>query len=273
MRQMSLFLALFPLFGTMAQAKPTQRPARTPEIVAPGPNGILDRPLARNGVEGTIKIKKMGQSLFIAELIIPGSKASNATTVCNVAMPGLPLTLRPVSNPAGLVRYQADFKGCPFTLDVLNGAALVSAETCEIQASTCRIDPTGLWGPSATKIDANETFKRERDRERAEAAARSMFSKLLHVIKDPARVREIARDQANFPERRAQICADYDGEQQTGFCSTRISEARAFALSSEFAKAEAEFEATEKEKTAKRAAAAARKKTAQQKKQAAKRSH
>ena len=148
-----------------------------------------------------------------------------------------PLPATPAGRPAGAIRYTLSVPACAFTIDILDGAVLLTRPepTCDFTAADCRVSPAGLWGPRAADITPKRAKDLERERVRLEATMRANFHALLRKAgKDRTAVKAIAKDQAAFSSEREMTCRDYAQETVHGFCSTQITQARALALMAQF---------------------------------------
>ena len=88
-----------------------------------------------------------------------------------------------------------------------------------------------FWGPGAAAINAAEMQNILKARTSAEKNALANYRALIaQAGKDRQKVRAIAADQASFSSKRSELCYDYDREDVHGFCSARLTEARAVAL-------------------------------------------
>jgi hypothetical protein len=78
-------------------------------------------------------------------------------------------------------RYEVNIPACPFFLEVLDGAVLVtrSPRACEFTEVHCQVDPSGLWGPPGNSISPDQAKQFERERGRAESDMRANFRALL----------------------------------------------------------------------------------------------
>ncbi len=136
---------------------------------------------------------------------------------------------------------------------MLDGAALAVGDppSCDFEQQNCHVDTSGLWGQQPGALGPDKVKELERARARADAAVRTDFKLLLTTTKDRAAITSYAREQAGFSSAREEICRDYVGESRHGFCSTRVTEARAATLSSKF-DIEAAHKAARKKKRAAR---------------------
>lgn len=212
--------------------------ARPVVIAPPGEDTIAGHPLSRDGNQGDMEIGRSGDALSLTKLSLPGEKLSKPGQACSVDAPlPAPLALVDGGRPAGTLRFSVPLAGCPFNIDILDGAALVTSPslTCDFPAADCRVSPGGLWGPRAADITPKRAKDLERERVRLETDMRANFRALIRKAgKDQAAVKAIARDQAAFSSEREMTCRDYDGETAHGFCSTQITQARALALLAQF---------------------------------------
>ncbi|MGO9672821.1 MAG: hypothetical protein ACLPSF_01390 [Methylocella sp.] len=224
--------------GATTPAKPPPSIAAKPKPAAPRPPGddsIVDRDLSRNGSEGLIRFRRApGAGIEITSLSLAGEEITHPGEACRLdIVAGGPIEAKANGKPKGLVRYDVGIEACPFSLDVLDGAVLVTRaeKTCDFAAADCRVDPTGLWGPAASAIDDKQVKQFERARGGAEATMRANFRALLASAgKDKAAVKAIAGEQAGFSSEREVICRNYASEDVHGFCALRLTQARAFAL-------------------------------------------
>jgi hypothetical protein len=205
----------------------------------PSEETILGHELSRDGIAGTIAFQRgSGNGLEIARLLIAGEKISHPGEQCQVEVAaGAPIQARFAGRPNGVSRYEAEIETCPFSLDVLEGAVLVTRtpKTCDFQAADCRVDSAGLWGPPGNAIGPDQTKQLERERGRVESAMLAKFHALLtSADKDKEAIKQIASEQAGFSSEREVICRNYLREDIHGFCGLRITEARALALQAAF---------------------------------------
>ncbi len=214
---------------------PGGAPAPKPVVTrAPSPESIVGHELLRNGASGIMAVAKAGAGLQISHIAFSGYLISRPAEVCKVDVDGGAIDLTPAPRHEGLLSFDAALTACPFSLDVLEGAALVRGQTCDFVAADCRVDPAGLWGPPPAAIGPAEDKLIEHMRTQSESEARASFRELLVEHKqDRARIKDIAREQASFSSIREEICRDYAGEDRHGFCAARITMAHAVALSAE----------------------------------------
>ncbi len=204
----------------------------------PGEDTIAGHALSLDGRRGTMGFAKSGSDLTLTALTLDGDKISKPNQGCtvNVAL-AKPLVVTPAGRPAGAIRYDVPVAACPFTVDVLEGAVLVSRPggACSFAAADCSVTPTGLWGPPAADIPPARIKDLERQRARIEVTMRANFRSVLKKAgKDRQAVKAIAGEQAAFSSDREVTCRDYQGEAVHGFCSTQVTEARALALVAKF---------------------------------------
>ena len=234
------------------QASPStaKETAPNPTGVAPGqpkPAGlkppseetIFGQELSRDGFAGIIAFRRgSGKELEIARLSIAGEGISHPGEQCQVeVVAGTPIQTRFAGRPNGVSRYEVEIETCPFSLDVLEGAVLVTrtSQTCDFRAADCRVDPAGLWGPAGNAIGLDQTTQLERERGRVDSAMLAKFHALLTSAgKDKEAIKQIASEQAGFSSEREVICRNYLREDIHGFCALRITQARALALQSAF---------------------------------------
>ncbi len=210
-------------------------------VRAPEEAGLLGRDLFLNGAQGRMRLERRGQEIVITHLKLAGERMSRRGETCEVEFTEGPFRLKPQRRHEGLRRYEAAIAVCPFTLDVLSGAAQASlagayassplAGVCEFKAADCKAAVAGVWGPLGARIGEAEIAQIERARGAAERNAQANYRALVAAAgKDRDKVRVIAAEQAGFSSKRAERCGDYEGEERHGFCASRITEAWAVAL-------------------------------------------
>lgn len=223
-----------------SDAAKSDHPAGGPAKLKPAADAaIVGRDLLRNGSTGLIAFQRgSGKGLEVARLVLAGEAISRPSEECRVeVVAAAPIEARFVGQPNGVLRYDVDVEACPFSLEVLDGAVIVSRAqgSCDFAAADCRADPTGFWGPAADSIDAGQIKQLERARGQAEANMRANFRVLLKSAgKDKAAIKKIAGEQAGFSSQREMTCRNYLREDVHGFCALRVTQARALALQAEF---------------------------------------
>lgn len=220
-------------------ASPVAPAAARPVVIKPpSEETILGQSLSRDGRSGTMTFDKAGTDLALSKLKLDGDKISKPQEGCSIDVSiTTPIISTPAGRPAGTLRFDIPLEACPFTIDVLDGAVLVSRAdpSCDFTAADCRVTPGGLWGPHAIDISPARAADLEHQRVRIETTMRANFRALIKKAgKDRIAVKEIARDQAAFSSQREMTCRDYDQESVHGFCSTQITEARALELLAKF---------------------------------------
>jgi hypothetical protein len=201
----------------------------------PSEETIVGHELSRDGFAGIIAFQRgSGNGLEIARLLIAGEEISHPGDQCQVeVVAGTPIQTRFAGRPNGVSRYEVEIETCPFSLDVLEGAVLVTRtpKTCDFPAADCRANPAGLWGPPGSTIGPDQIKQLERERGRVESAMLAKFHALLKSAgKDKEAIKQIASEQAGFSSEREVICRNYLREDIHGFCGLRITQARALAL-------------------------------------------
>jgi hypothetical protein len=199
---------------------------------------IFGQELSRDGFAGIIAFRRgSGKGLEITRLLIGGEEISHPGKQCQVEVEGTPIQTRFAGRPNGASRYEVEIETCPFSLDVLEGAVLVTRtpQTCDFRAADCRVDPAGLWGPPGNAIGPDQTKQLERERGRIDSAMLAKFHALLTSAgKDKEAIKQIASEQAGFSSDREVICRNYLREDTHGFCALRVTQARALALQAAF---------------------------------------
>jgi hypothetical protein len=227
--------------SSSAGANTSDGPAKPKPIAQkpPGEEAIIGRDLSRDGSEGLVTFQRTPEkALEIVGLSMTGEEIAHPGQSCRIdVIAGAPIEAKPMGKPRGLLRYDVGIEACPFSLEVLEGAVLVSREprTCDFAVADCRVDPTGLWGPAGKSIDAAQIKQIERARGHAESIMRSNFRALLSSAgKDKAAVKRIASEQAGFSSEREVTCRNYSGEDVHGFCALQLTQGRALSLQAEF---------------------------------------
>ena len=210
--------------------------------VAPKPpseDSIAEKPLFLDGSRGRMEFQRSAGETRLVKLTLAGDRLSRSGESCNVEAPAAELKLAPRDGDAGVRRYRVDFTDCPFNLDVLDGAVLVSTEkgACTIATADCRVDPTGLWGMGAAEFDPKNAKDMLNMRARVEKTVRADFRALYDKNKKDRPLRAyLVREQAGFSSKREEICRNYVQEADFGYCALRVTEARALKLGTEVAK-------------------------------------
>jgi hypothetical protein len=186
-----------------------------------------------------IEISRNGADLQVTKLTLNGDRLSRSGESCKIEVAGLPMKLTPRDSATGLRRYQVEFPACAFSLDVLDGAILVTnaGKACELKQADCRTDPEGLWGMSASEFDPKKAAETLGARARVEKTVRGNFRVLYERNKKEKDIRDfVVREQAGFSSWREEICRSYAQESEVGYCALRLTEARAIALGAQLAK-------------------------------------
>ena len=209
---------------------------------------MLGRSLRLNGVNGELKLSlaeapeadasakakarafRKGGDLRVDKFTMIGEVISHPDQPCSIdIVADKPITAQSVGAPEGLPRYAADIPACPLTFDLVEGGALVPAQTtaCVFKAADCQASPSGLWGPEpAALADQGKTLGRERA-----LAERSILESLKTLEKADKRIAPaLEREQSDFAGQRDDLCRAYAGEAQHGFCDTALTETRAALL-------------------------------------------
>lgn len=205
----------------------------------PSEETILGRELSRDGFAGIVAFQGgSAKGLEITKLSLEGEGISHPGEKCRVDVVAQgPIQTRFAGRPKGVFRYEVDIEACPFSLDVLDGAVLVSRApmTCDFTAADCRVDPGGLWGPPGNAIGPGQAKQLERERGRVESAVRAKFRALLASAgKDKEAIKKIAAGQAGFSSEREMTCRNYLREDVHGFCALRLTQAHGLALQAAF---------------------------------------
>ena len=219
-----------------AQKRPKLAGTKPPTV-----ESILGRELARDGSAGIISFRTTPEKgIEITKLSLAGEGTSRPGEPCRVdVIAEGAIQARFGGRPNGVSRYEVDIPACPFFLEVLDGAVLVtrSPRTCEFREVQCRVDPAGLWGPPGNSIGPDQAKQFERERGRAESDMRANFRALLTGAgKDKEAIKKIAGEQAGFSSAREMTCRTYLKEDVHGYCALRLTQARALALQAAFMK-------------------------------------
>lgn len=196
---------------------------------------VLGRDLARNGSDGIISFRAAPEKgIEITKLSLSGEAMSGPAAPCLVDLTGeRPIQTRFSGQPNGTSRYEVDIPACPFSIEVLEGAVLItrSPRTCEFTEPRCRVDPAGLWGPRGDSFGPGEAKQFERELSRAESDMRVYFRALqARIGNDKEAVKKIAGEQAGFSSAREMTCRSYLKEDFHEYCALRLTQARALAL-------------------------------------------
>ncbi len=222
----------------------------------PGVAAIAGRPLMLNGKSGLLQISGDDKGATIDKLQLAGESVSDSSQHCVVDIVGEnPIKATSVGRPDGLERFEAAVPACPFSFDVLDGAALAPSQitACVFKAADCQTGPGGLWGPDgASLVGDAATFAKERV-EADKAMAKAVRAIQARAADNPDAA-DLIRDQNGFAGQRDDTCRDYVKESVHGYCALRLTQARAVLLEtrlSEFAAAAAGKTASEKPAKAK----------------------
>lgn len=205
---------------------------------APSDDTIVGKTLKLDGNGSTIEFSRSGTELQVAKLTLTGDRLTRSGEECRVDIAGMPLKLTPRDSGSGLRRYQIAFPACPFTLDVLEGAILVTNEgkACEIKVADCRADPSGLWGMPETDFDPKKAEEMLGARAAVEKTVRTNFRALYDRNKKDQLLRGyVVKEQAGFSSWREEVCRSYAKESEFGYCALRLTQARAIVLGAQVA--------------------------------------
>jgi hypothetical protein len=214
--------------------------ARGPIVMpkAPSEDTIVGKTLKLDGAGSAIEFSRAGTELQVAKLTLSGDRLSRSGEECRVDVAGMPLKLTPQNSGSGLRRYQINFPACPFTLDVLDGAVLVTNEgkACEIKVADCRADPSGLWGMAESEFDPKKAEEMLGARAKVEKNVRADFRELYQRNSKDKLVRNfVVKEQAGFSSWREEVCRNYAKESDFGYCALRLTEARTIVLGAQLA--------------------------------------
>jgi hypothetical protein len=224
--------------GSSAPAQPGAAVSAPPKpksipMKLPSEDSLIGHELLRDGAAGIMTITRQGKDLGVSRLSFDGEEISKPGEKCHVEINGgLPIVMHPDGRPEGLTRYKVDLQVCPFSVDVLEGAVLVSkGSACDFTEADCHVDPAGLWGPQGNTISQTRIKEMEQQRLRIESDMRTDFKVLLsRAGKDKFSMKRIAAEQAGFSSERETVCHAYALESVHGFCALEITRARVLAL-------------------------------------------
>lgn len=227
-------------------------------VRAPAETSLIGRELRQNGLHGLINFQRQGETLVITRLVLSGEKISNRREACRVEVEGGPFVAASQARLDGLKRYAIKIPACPFTFVVLDAAILATvsegaapvqppvstrpdnragntAGMCSFTQADCVVHIGGVWGPAGSSISKGEIEQVLKARSAAEKNALANYRALISQASgDRQKIRTIAAEQASFSSKRAEQCSDYDREEIHGFCSARITEARAVTLRAQY---------------------------------------
>ena len=218
-------------------ATPKKKPKAAAVYAPPGVEAVVGRPLSLNGANGALQLSGGADSLKIDRLTLLGEVISDPTRQCRIDVGGgTPIEAKSAGRPDGLLRFAVDIPACPFEFDVLDGAVLAPPQlkACIFEQADCQASPSGLWGAAGSALGAAEAKQIEQARAHAEAALAANYHALTVRLNDPAKANDLARDQSRFSSDRQDICRDYARESAHGFCTVRLTEARAAFLKARF---------------------------------------
>ncbi len=199
---------------------------------APGVAGLAGRPLMLNGKSGLLQISGDDKTATIDKLQLAGESVSDSSQRCVVDIVGEnPIQATSVGRPDGLERFEADVPACPFSFDVLDGAALAPSQitACVFKAADCQTGPGGLWGPDGASL-VGDAAKFAKERAEAEKAMARAVRLVEDRAADSPEAADLIRDQNGFAGQRDDICRDYAKESVHGYCALRLTQARTALL-------------------------------------------
>jgi hypothetical protein len=196
------------------------------------PHALAGKSLRLGGSQGQLLLSDRDKVLRIEKLSLAGEVISDPSRKCLIDIVGdAPIETKNLGKPDGLARFEAEIPACPFTFDVLEGAALVPAQdrACVFKAADCQATPAGLWGPDPATLHSDaKTIGRLRTR--ADSAADRTLRAIQTRLKDAPDAHAIAHEDADLAARRDEVCHDYAQEAAFGYCASRMAEARAALL-------------------------------------------
>ncbi|HEX9167775.1 MAG TPA: lysozyme inhibitor LprI family protein [Roseiarcus sp.] len=198
----------------------------------PGVAGLAGRPLMLNGKLGLLQISGDDKTATIEKLRLAGESVSDSSQRCVVDIVGEnPIQATSVGRPDGLERFEVNVPACPFSFDVVDGAALAPSQitACVFKAADCQTGPGGLWGPDGASL-VSDAAKFAKERAEAEKAMAKAVRAIEDRAKDSPEAADLIRDQNGFAGQRDDSCRDYAKESVHGYCALRLTEARTALL-------------------------------------------
>jgi len=199
---------------------------------AASPHALAGKSLRLGGSQGQLLLSDRDKVLRIDKLSLAGEVISDPSRKCLIDIVGdAPIETKSLGKPDGLARFEAEIPACPFAFDVLGGAVLVPAQdrACVFKAADCQATPAGLWGPDPATLHSDaKTIGRLRTR--ADSTADRTLRAIQTRLKGGPDADAIAHEDADFAARRDEVCHGYAQEAASGYCASRMAEARAALL-------------------------------------------
>jgi hypothetical protein len=217
-------------------AAPSARKTEKPADFASPASAVAGRTLRLNGADGQLVLSERGKGLRIDKLSLAGEVISEPARKCLIDIVGdAPIETRSLGRPDGLARYEAQVPACVFTFDILDGAVLVPAQNaaCVFQAADCQASPSGLWGPDGAG-PADDSKALARQRSHAEAAALRSLHAIAARLKGRPEADDVVHADSDWAARQTEICRGYAQEALSGYCASRMAQARAALLKARF---------------------------------------
>jgi hypothetical protein len=219
-----------------AAAPSARKMEKPPADFASPTSAVAGRTLRLNGTQGQLIFSERGKDLRIDKLSLAGEVISEPSRKCLIDIVGeVPIETKSLGRPDGLARFEAEVPACVFTFDILEGAVLVPAENaaCVFQAADCQASPGGLWGPDAAS-PADDSKALAHQRSRAEAAAAHSLHAIQARLKGRPEADDAVHEDSDWAARQDDICRGYAQEAVSGFCASRMAQARAALLKARF---------------------------------------
>jgi hypothetical protein len=201
-------------------------------LAPPSGDTIIGRDLLLNGVHGVLRFSDQADALQIERFSMLGEVISDPAQQCLIDVVGKStIGTKNLGHPDGLQRFVAEIPACPLEFDVLDGAVLAprQIQACVFKQADCQANPSGLWGPDGASIAADAKLKKEA-RASAEAAMDANYRILAARLQDQRRSEALVDEQSRFLADREEICRSYPREDLHGFCTIRVTVARAAFL-------------------------------------------
>jgi uncharacterized protein YecT (DUF1311 family) len=198
----------------------------------PSAETIIGRDLLLDGANGVLRFSGQGDALQIQRFSMLGEVISDPTQQCRIdVVDETTIATKNLGHPDGLQRFAAEIPACPFEFDVLDGAVLLARQiqACVFKEADCQANPSGLWGPDSASIVADAKVKKQ-ERVSADAAMDANYRALAARLKDQRRADALVDEQSRFLADREETCRSYLHEDLYGFCTIRLTEARAAFL-------------------------------------------
>jgi uncharacterized protein YecT (DUF1311 family) len=209
------------------------RMPKAPATSAPASvEAVVGRDLLLGGANGLLRFSGQADALQIERFSMVGEVISDPKQECRIDVNGeTAIGTKSLGRPDGLLRFEADIPACPFEFDVLDGAVLArpQLQACVFKQADCQASPAGLWGPEGASLPDDAKAKKEA-RASADAAMNANYQALTARLSDQSKADSLADEQSRFMSDRQETCRTYSHEDLHGFCTIRLTAARAAFL-------------------------------------------